>query len=483
MFIYNSQAIKRTDFEAESLGMPPFTLMELAGRGLFEEVKMTVSKESSILVLAGKGNNGGDAIVLARYLQNNGYNTRLVFPLGEPKTPVAKEHFAYFKATGCTCEEWKSIQEQSWDWIIDGLLGVGSTLPLREDAACIVKWITQQRSRVISIDVPTGASSDNGTTDDEVVRADSTFSLHGYKPSAFLEPASLSYGKTTLIDIGLKQSSVWKVWSATDVRATFPKRHPSSHKGTFGTGLLIAGEDNMPGSAALAAIGALRFGVGKLAVATTRLASSIIGVHAPEATFIFDDPTIIDFFGYAAIGVGPGCVPNDRIEKSITKALQSPCPVILDAGALNRRDYPKREAPTILTPHPGEFRRLTGLSTKEIQENRIELAQEYALKHSVTLVLKGQNTVIAFPDGTGVISTTGNPSLAKGGSGDTLTGMLLASLSNHTDYKAAVANAVYLHGECADLWIQEKGEASLVAHDLGLLLPNVLKLFEENSGV
>lgn len=483
MFVYSSQSIKDIDLEAEKLGMPQFTLMELSGRGLFDEIKNYVTKADSILILAGKGNNGGDAVVLARYLQTNGYAANLVFPLGEPKTQTAKEHFTYFKALGCTCGEWALSKNQKWDWIVDGLLGVGSSLPLRDDLKAVVNWINQQESQVTSIDVPTGVSSDNGNSDEQTVRADLTMTLHGYKPSAFLEPASSYYGKTIPIDIGLKQSSCWKVWSEADVRETLPKRSPSSHKGTFGTGLLIAGGEEMPGSAALAAIGALRFGVGKLTVATNKLAASIIGLHAPEATFIYEEPSVIDFAEFSAIGIGPGCAPNEQLEKVVHKALSSAYPVVLDAGSLSKRDYPQREVPIVLTPHPGEFRKLTGFSTKDIQGNRIEMAKEYACKHRVILVLKGQNTVIAFPDGTGIISMTGNPSLAKGGSGDTLTGMLIASLSNHGDYKAAVANAVYLHGKCADLWIKENGVASLTAHDFSKLLPIILKPYNDSSGV
>ena len=153
--------------------------------------------------------------------------------------------------------------------------------------------------------------------------------------------------------------------------------------------------------------------------------------------------------------------------------LKQPVPVILDAGALSPRTYEKRKAPTILTPHPGEFSRLTGKSSAEIQSNRIQLAQHFAQEHDVTVVLKGSYTVIAFPDGTGIINSTGNRALSKGGTGDTLTGMLLASVNTHEDIKEAVANTVYLHGACADEWIKNHGRQTMSAHDFDSLLPEV----------
>ena len=283
MYIYSSKQIKEIDTKAEKKGMSLFALMENAGNGLYRKIKSLIEFNDQILILAGKGNNGGDGIVLARYLKNNGYHVTLVFPLGEPQTVTAKEHFSYYQACGYESEPFS--KELKADWIIDALLGVGSQLPLREDLAEITDWINNQNAKVIAIDLPTGVSSDNGEGDEHAVQADYTFSLHGYKPSTFLFPASENYGKVSVIDIGVPQTSGWKVWGERDVRMTLPKRTGNTHKGTFGTALLIAGSDEMPGSAALAAIGALRFGTGKLSIATTKHASTIIGPLAPEATF------------------------------------------------------------------------------------------------------------------------------------------------------------------------------------------------------
>lgn len=462
------------DQTAEKQGMTPFTLMENAGAGLYRAIASQITKEERILIVAGQGNNGGDGIVLARYLKTNGYQVDLTFPIGDPKSPTSKQHLSYFLSCGWTV---KLFDKQStYDWIIDCLLGFGTKLPLRQEVAEVTKWINDQNCQVIAVDLPTGVSADCGKIDCVAVQANFTYTLHGYKPSCFLFPAAEQYGEVELIDIGLAHDSAWKVWTKEDVRHSWPERRGNVHKGNFGTGLLIAGSDEMPGSAALAAIGAVRSGIGKLTIGTTRQASVLIGSLAPEATFLFreeEDWLKKHAHLFTAIAIGPGINPSRQLTDWIDQALTRNVPIILDAGALSDRSYETKNSPVIVTPHPGEFSRMTGLSTKEIQANRMSLASEYAVTNHVIVVLKGQFTVIAFPDGSGLINVTGNPGLAKGGSGDTLVGMLLASIHTHRNVKEAVANAVFVHGSCADLWLQKYGEQALIASDFSHLLCDV----------
>lgn len=474
MYIYRGQQIKEIDSFAEQQGMSLFALMENAGSGLYRRVIETIDRKKKIVIVAGKGNNGGDGIVLARYLKNNGYRVSLVFPLGLPKTQTAKEHLYYYQACGYKIEY--LTDNLQGDVIVDGLLGVGSQLPLREDLAKITKWMNEQRATIFAIDIPTGVASDTGDVDDHAVKADYTYALHGYKPSTFLYPSSRYYGETAVIDIGLPQKSNWKVWMEEDVRSTLPNVTGNTHKGTFGTGLLVAGSDEMPGSAALAAIGGIRFGIGKLTVSTTKHASIFIGGFVPEVTFLYHWPTFQEQ-AFSSIAIGPGLNPDGQLENYINEILKQEVPVILDAGALSSRKYDQRQAPTILTPHPGEFSRLTDKSTAEIQKNRMGLASQFSKENGVIVVLKGENTVIAFPDGSGIVNPTGNRALSKGGTGDTLTGMLLASAHTHRDIKAAVANAVYLHGACGDKWVGQYGEQTMAAHDFNKLLPEVAYYF------
>ncbi|MFZ0444792.1 MAG: NAD(P)H-hydrate dehydratase [Bacillus sp. (in: firmicutes)] len=470
MYIYTGKQIKEIDSLAEQKGMSLFALMENAGSGLYRQILEVITRGEKVVIFAGKGNNGGDGIVLARYLKNNGYHASLIFPLGLPKTKTAKEHLAYYQACGYEIDAFaKDIKA---DIVVDGLLGVGSQLPLRADLADITDWINEC-SKVIAIDLPTGVSSDIGDVDEHAVHAHYTYALHGFKPSTFLFPSSEYFGETKVIDIGLQQESGWCVWGEQDVRDTLPKPFGNTHKGTFGTGLLMGGCDEMPGSVALSAIGAVRFGIGKLSVVTTKHASLFIGSFVPEATFIYDNLFSNEQQTFSSIAIGPGLNPNEELEDTIIEVLKQPIPVILDAGALSSRSYKKRHTPTILTPHPGEFSRLTGKSSMEIQSNRIQLAQHFAQDHDVIVVLKGSYTVIAFPDGTGIINSTGNRALSKGGTGDTLTGMLLASVNTHENIKEAVANTVYLHGACADEWIKNHGRQTMSAHDFDLLLPEV----------
>jgi len=477
MHIYTEAEIRQADKEASIHGLSENALMETAGRSLFQRIVTLVSKQDRILILAGRGNNGGDAIVLARYFLQNGYNAELVFPFGLPKSKTAKEHFSYYKSLGFSyCE--KVHTDEKYDVIIDGLLGVGVKLPLSDNYLELLRYCNNEKSLRISIDLPTGVQADSGKTD-YAFHAHYTFSLHGFKPSAFLLPAAKYYGKKDVLDIGLVHRSKWRIWSKEDVKGTLGRRDRFSHKGTFGTGLLIAGSDDMPGSMLLAAMGAMHLGVGKLIIGTTKFAASIACSNLPEATYWFNGlekcangefPEDI-----RACAIGPGISNKSLVEKAVNHLMERDIPLVLDAGALFDRKYSKRAAPLVITPHPGEFARILGMSTEKVQQERISLASSYAQEHQIIVVLKGADTVIAYPDGTGVINPTGNSGLAKGGSGDTLTGMLLAMLSTEKDAYSAVANAVYIHGMCADELVKVQDERSISASQIANIIGTVLR--------
>lgn len=477
MFIYQGEEIKRIDQTAADKGFDTFTLMENAGRALFEAIVKNISKQQRLLILSGKGNNGGDGVVLARYLKQNGYKCELAFPLGEPVSEYAVRHYHYYLYCGFEVSEIIG----KYDVVIDALLGVGARLPLRDNIEPWIEWVNEQQALRIAIDIPTGVLADSGEAD-KAIRADQTYTLHGYKPSAFLESSAEYYGRTEVVDIGLPQSSKWRLWTKKDVIESFPKRNAASHKGTFGSGLLIAGTNEMPGSAMLASLAAMRSGIGKLTVATTKFASGIIASRVPECTFIHDGLEKVAAGeipkGMKGVAIGPGLDNEDKIDQALEGIFKSDLPIIIDAGALKERKYPIREAMTIVTPHPGEFSKMTGIPTKDIQKNRLCLATEYATLNNVTVVLKGRNTVIAYPDGDVWVNVTGNDGLAKGGTGDTLTGMILAFVSFYEDKKAAVANAVYCHGASADYWSVTKAKGSLLASDVSENLAHILKEFE-----
>lgn len=273
-------------------------------------------------------------------------------------------------------------------------------------------------------------------------------------------------------------------WSGKDVSATLPRRNPESHKGSFGTALLIAGSPGMPGAAVLAAIGAMRSGLGKLVVATAKESIPTIASFVPEATFEPDllerlGNTPIDFSIYRAIAIGPGIIPDQATEGAVERLLTEGKPLVIDAGALSPRNYSTATAPVILTPHMAEFSRITGVPVEKLESNRADYASDRAVELGVAIVLKGTNTVIAFPDGKTFTNPTGNSSLAKGGTGDTLTGMILGMLCFQDNWQHALLNAVHLHGACADEWSRSRSAHTLVAHELTDLLPVVMKSFEK----
>lgn len=274
-----------------------------------------------------------------------------------------------------------------------------------------------------------------------------------------------------------------QLWTTAHVQSTLPRRDSNSHKGSFGTALLIAGTQEMPGAALLAGLGAMRSGLGKLVIATEPEAIAMIVSRLPEATYlqnglqqIAQRKSSID--PYRAAAIGPGTHPDSATESAVMVLLESQIPIILDAGALSKRSYPTRQSPVILTPHPAEFARITGVGINLLETNRSHYASLWAQKLQVAIVLKGPSTVVAFPDGDTWINPTGNSALAKGGSGDTLTGMMLGMLCCHVDWKHAVLNAVHIHGACADEWITTRSAHTLLAHELIEVLPVVWKKFD-----
>lgn len=272
-------------------------------------------------------------------------------------------------------------------------------------------------------------------------------------------------------------------WTKEHAIAALPLRREDGHKGTYGTGLLLSGTREMPGAALLAALGAMRSGLGKLEIAIDPEAARSIVSLLPEATYIPNGlakiaQSELELDHYRAIAAGPGLPPDKGTEKAVAVLLAYKGPLVLDAGALTKRPYPERVSPTILTPHPLEFARMTGLSNEELSENRILHLQQSAREWGTAIVLKGRETLIAFPDGELWKNPTGNSALGKGGTGDTLTGMLLGMLCCHENWRHAVLNAVYLHGACADEWTRTRSAHTMLAHEITSMLPHVWKQHE-----
>ncbi|TFD97132.1 NAD(P)H-hydrate dehydratase [Jeotgalibacillus salarius] len=274
-----------------------------------------------------------------------------------------------------------------------------------------------------------------------------------------------------------------KKWNKDHVINTLPARKPDAHKGTYGTALIAAGSRFMPGAAVLSALACMRSGVGKLEMGIEESVIPYVIQHLPETTFVpgfYERLQNLQLNQYRVLAAGPGREADDETETTVKAFLKSDVPVILDAGALSQRTYIDRKAPVILTPHPGEFLRISDISMEELEENQQQAVTKFAVETGVTLVLKGQQTITAFPDGDVYINTSGNSALSKGGTGDTLTGMITGMLCCHDDWKHAVLNAVYLHGACADEWEKTRSAHTMLAHELSDLLPEVWKKHEGN---
>ncbi|KIL50715.1 carbohydrate kinase [Jeotgalibacillus alimentarius] len=273
-----------------------------------------------------------------------------------------------------------------------------------------------------------------------------------------------------------------KKWSKENVVDTLPVRKSDAHKGTYGTALIAAGSRFMPGAAVLSAIACMRSGVGKLEMGTEESVIPYVIQHLPETTFVpgfYERLNDLPFNHYTVLAAGPGREENDETEKVVQTFLSTDLPVVLDAGALRERTYQKRKSPVILTPHPGEFIRISSFDKEKVEQDRQAAAAEFAAQTGVTVVLKGKETITAFPDGETYMNTTGNSSLSKGGTGDTLTGMITGMLCCHDDWKHAILNAVYLHGACADHWIKTRSPHTMLASELSELLPEVWKKYEQ----
>lgn len=454
--IYTAKEIKQIDQTASQNGMPEAVLMERAASAIVP--KMQIDSSSTILVICGKGNNGGDGWVVARELAVKGHNVSVWSPLGESKSEAASTHATYAASFVHIIE-----QPITTDVIIDALFGVGLSGPVSGKARDVIEWINEQSAEVLSIDIPSGIPSDHAREFDGLaVQATHTYSLHGYKRTAFLNRTALYYGQLERIDIGLPHTSDWNVLTESDFDQSLLERDRFSHKTDYGHGILIGGSRHLLGAPFMAGRAALRSGIGLLNLSIPREASPLIST-LPEA--MYDQHTDLLEKTYDAIAIGPGMVEGESLDLIWQQVIRQSCPVIVDAGALSTKRLEAR-GPLILTPHPGEFSKLTGRSVEEIESDRFTIAAEFAIEHRVHLILKGTYTLIVAPDGTGAVNTVEASALAKGGSGDVLTGILLALWAREDRSWSPNEQAVLWHALAAKSISQTIHPASVLASDV-----------------
>ncbi len=504
MKVLTAAQMREVDRRTIESGIPGLILMENAAHGVLNVLREAFSPlpAQRIAVFCGKGNNGGDGLAIARLLATHHRPEALhVILAGRPEEyhGDAAANLRMLEASGVGFSLDVPAEAHRATLVVDALLGTGLEGPARGRPLELIRAINSLGVPVAAVDVPSGMESDRAALPPEFVHARHTVTFTAPKVCHALAPSCDHLGALHVMPIGSRSSlyeddpSLWLTLTASgSFRKLFAARPKESNKGAFGHALIIAGSRSKPGAAALAGMSALRAGAGLVTVASAASAVASIAGHAAElmteplpetregtlsagALDAFD--TFISRKNVVALGPGLGTSPDvARLVRGVLE--QSQTPVIVDADGLNvlgTGDIPN-PAPRILTPHPGEMGRLTGLDVARIQADRVNVTRTFAMKHGVWLVLKGHRTLIASPDGNVAINPTGSPAMATAGTGDVLTGLIAGLLAQHPDEIGAVLRAaVWLHGRAGELAAQALGELSVIAGDLLLFLPEAIR--------
>lgn len=468
MILLNSAQANKLDQLGETLDhLDGEQLMHNAAKALCQAVMRDVDKKKRIAIFCGRGKNGGDGFLLAANLMAEEYRVQIVVCFSEednmnPLTMKAITLARHKQVSMISLEEFKGA-----DVCIDAILGTGVQGELSGTYLKAVQAMEGQY--VLSVDVPSGLNCDNGKPCGICVKANKTYTLAAHKVGLWIYPGKEFAGEVELLSIGLSDA----VYAGMDTkiqlvdsqmfRRLVPKRHPNSHKGTFGRVAVFGGSKGMAGSVVMASTAALRSGAGySYAVVPDEIFS--LAQQKLTEVIVKSDKEYKKMYETAdCLVVGPGYLSNPRISHIMKLAQQGRKPVVCDAEGLNYISQDKRVCPMIITPHPGEFAKLVGLSTEEVNRNRIYLSGKYAKENNVIVVLKGAATVIASPNGDIRINTTGNSGMATAGSGDVLSGIIGGLLSmGASPFDSAVAG-VYLHGLAGDLAAKETSEYGLTA--------------------
>lgn len=491
MKIFTTAQIRELDkYTIEHEPIASLDLMERAARVLTQVVVQEWTVATPIVIFAGPGNNGGDALAMARMLSEQNYQVSVyLFNIsGHLSADCAanKQRLLDTKLAKNFVEvstEFDPPVLDSNTLVIDGLFGSGLNKPLAGGFASLVKYINASPSKVVSIDVPSGLMTEDNAYNvrANIIRANMTLTLQ-YPKLSFLFPENQQFvGQLRVLDIKLSKEGIEKIEASftmieeSDVRERLLTRSPFAHKGQMGTALMIAGCYGMAGAAVLATKACLRAGVGKVVVNSPRRNIPILQTAIPEAVVrsgseetIFAET--IDTDDYQAMGIGPGLGQSEQTAIALIAQLRrTQCPIVADADAINilgnhrawLQQLPKE---IILTPHPKELDRLEGHSADTYE--RITKACNLAERLKGYVILKGHYTAICCPDGHVMFNTTGNAGMATAGSGDVLTGILTGLLARGYKPQDACIVGVYLHGLAGDLAAKEIGEESLIAGDI-----------------
>lgn len=515
MFVVTSNQMYQAECNAVKRGISFPQLMENAGQACAKIIKnhFCISKENpkKILILCGKGKNGGDGFVIARKMWEYGCDVTVMLACGEPKAADAIDMFSLVEAMGIDIIRYDNNLTvlkpyiENADVIVEAIFGTGFSGSLNQPLSVLAQAVNAGKGTLVSIDVPAGADCDAASVKGAVFKADITIAISAYKPIHIMKPCNKYCGRTVIADIGITKDDFRNIDSVTcfslnaqDIKNMLPKRKTVSNKGTYGHALCVCGSMRMTGAAYLAVSGALRCGVGLVTAAFPQSAYSAIAPKLVEPLLLPLEANFEGTFAFSAkagiseavkrasavlIGCGLGFNKDTTtLVHSLIKEINKP--MIIDADGINALStnidiLKDAQAPVILTPHPGEMSRICGKSIGEIIENPIVTAYEFAKKYGVTVVLKGSNTIVCSHNSNEIyINTTGNSGLARGGSGDLLAGMTVSFLAQGMSPFDASVCAVYLHGLCADIVADKTSMRGMLPSDVLNHLPELFSKFE-----
>ena len=500
----------------EKFGIPSLTLMENAGSAVADFILANYREAQRIAVVCGKGNNGGDGFVIARKLHQAGrvVEVLLLAAPSELKGDAAAM-FEKLPVRPVVIQTPQDFQTESLRslantaLVVDALLGTGFKPPVKGLYVDAISAMNSSSKPIVAVDIPSGANSDSMTHQSEagIARADAIVTFTAPRPAHVF--GELTRGPVLVAPIGSPDAAIesklkLEVVTPRDFAPLLKSRPRDSNKGMYGHVLIVGGSVGKSGAASMAGMAALRAGAGLVTVATAKSALPSVAGFAAELMTEPLPETDLGGISIAAmkssklqqlastmtvVAIGPGIGRQPETVEFVRTAVSVlKCPLVIDADGLNAFDG-KTEAldgsqrALVLTPHPGEMSRLAGISTKAVQTDRLGVARSFAREHKLVLVLKGNLTVVALPDGTAWVNPTGNPGMATGGTGDILTGItagILAQMPNDAA-RAAIA-AVYLHGLAGDAAAESIGEHSLVATDLLIGLPKAFRRATKWSG-
>lgn len=474
-------------------------LMERASRAITQAITTRFESTTPVVVFAGPGNNGGDALAVSRMLSEKGYIVdAYLFNIHGTLSDNCEKNRDRLKSEGLVhsytevTSNFDPPKLTQQTLVIDGLFGSGLNKPLTGGFASLVKYINQSTARVVSIDMPSGLMAEDNSANNSaaIIRADLTLTLQFKKLSMYYADCQQYLGKVQVLDIRLSKEYVKSIpspFSTVDaeyIRKNMLTRDDFAHKGTMGNALLIAGTEGMAGAAVLASKACLRSGVGKLTALTPRCNTTVMQISVPEAVLAIDQENYyseaVAADEFDAVGIGPGLGKQEGSALALMSQLQqTQCPVVLDADALNMLGshgtwISQLPDNMILTPHPRELDRLAS-ATCHSDSERLAVARDMAESLRAYIVLKGHYTALCLPDGNVVFNTTGNSGMATAGSGDVLTGIITGLLARGYSRKNACLTGIYLHGLAGDIAAARVGKECMMASDIIAALPEAFK--------